>query len=37
VVVPGTEIDVAMEATLRPAVKRLAKARQKALKEKDKD
>jgi phosphoribulokinase len=37
VVVPGTEMDVAMEATLRPAVKRLAKARQKALKEKEKD
>ena len=34
-VVPGTEMGTAMEATLRPAVKRLAKARQKALKEKE--
>lgn len=34
-VVPGTEMDVAMEATLRPAIKRLAKARLKALKEKE--
>ncbi len=37
VVVPGTEMEVAMESTLRPAVKRLAAARRKALKEKDKD
>jgi len=37
VVVPGTAMEVAMEATLRPAVKRLAAARRKALKEKDKD
>ncbi|MDE0854629.1 MAG: phosphoribulokinase [Nevskia sp.] len=36
-VVPGTEMEVAMAATLRPAVKRLAMARRKALKEKDKD
>lgn len=34
-VVPGTEMDVAMEATLRPAIKRLAKARLKALKDKE--
>jgi phosphoribulokinase len=31
-VVPGTEMEVAMEASLRPAVKRLAAARRKALK-----
>ncbi|WP_029919252.1 phosphoribulokinase [Nevskia soli] len=37
VVVPGTEMEVAMEATLRPAVKRLAAARRKALKDKEKD
>ncbi|MDR3416282.1 MAG: phosphoribulokinase [Nevskia sp.] len=36
-VVPGTEMEVAMEAVLRPAVKRLAKVRLKALKKKDKD
>jgi phosphoribulokinase len=36
-VVPGTEMDLAMEATLKPAVKRLIKARNKALKERDKD
>jgi phosphoribulokinase len=36
-VVPGTEMDVAMEATLKPAVKRLIKARNKALKERDED
>jgi phosphoribulokinase len=34
-VVPGTEMDVAMEATLKPAVKRLIKARNKALRDKD--
>lgn len=34
-VVPGPEMDVALEATLKPAVKRLLKARRKALKERD--
>ncbi|HWY24053.1 MAG TPA: phosphoribulokinase [Nevskia sp.] len=36
-VVPGAAMDVAMEATLKPAVKRLIKARNKALKEKGGD
>src|SRR5581483_6068606 len=34
-VVTATEMDVAMEATLKPAVKRLIKARNKALRDKD--
>jgi phosphoribulokinase len=36
-VVPGPQMDLAMEATLKPAVKRLIKARNKALKKRDRD